>query len=211
MQAYLRSSMPFLGVAVPETRRRAKAVFSDLTWDGPAPWAEMVLRLWRNAAFREERYATIFLTGVRAARPYQTPAALPVYEEMIVSGAWWDLVDEIAIQRVGPILRAFPGPTARTMRGWARGPDPWLRRAAIICQVGSGPATDRRLLGDCIRPSLDERGFFLRKAIGWALRQFARTDPAWVRSYVAEQGDRLSPLSRREAMKHLGARASALG
>ena len=86
---------------------------------------------------------------------------------------------------------------------WSRGDDPWLRRTSIICQVGFKGDTDQDLLYACMEPSLAERGFFLRKAIGWALREYAKAEPDAVRAYVAANAERLSGLSKREALKHL--------
>src|SRR5688572_20929768 len=93
----------------------------------------------------------------------------------------------------------------REMRRWSRDDDVWKRRTSILCQVTFKKDTDLELLYDCMRPSLTSREFFLRKAIGWALRQYAWTDPREVRRYVAEHADRLSGLSRREALKNIGA------
>lgn len=89
------------------------------------------------------------------------------------------------------------------MRGWSREPDLWLRRTAIISQLRSGDATDLDLLTFAIEGSVDGPDLFARKAIGWALRQHACSDPAWVRAYVDANRDRLSLLSVREALKHL--------
>ena len=83
--------------------------------------------------------------------------------------------------------------------------DRWLRRTSVICQVAAKDSTDVALLELACEVNLDDGDFFLRKAIGWALRQHARTDPDWVRAFVAAHGDRISGLSRREALKHLGA------
>ena len=88
------------------------------------------------------------------------------------------------------------------LRTWARAPDRWLRRTAVICQLGAKDGTDLELLTEAIEANLDDGDFFLRKGIGWALRQHARTDPDWVRSFVAAH-PALSPLSRKEALKHL--------
>ena len=126
-----------------------------------------------------------------------------MYEEMIVSGAWWDYVDTIASRRVGPILHRHPVPMKRLMRQWSRCDNIWKRRTSILCQLGSKSTTDLKLLYDCIEPSLAEKEFFLRKAIGWALRQHAWTDPKEVIRYVQERGDDLSPLSKREALKNM--------
>jgi 3-methyladenine DNA glycosylase AlkD len=204
MQAYMKSAMPFLGVSSVPLRAVCKDLFADLVYADGAAWQADVLAIWRAATFRELRYAAIELTGIRAARPFQTLAALAMYEEMIVTGAWWDFVDVIASQRLWAILKADPDEMKPAMLAWAAGADNWKRRSAILCQLNAKGETDRHLLGACMAPSLASPEFFLRKAIGWALRQFARTDPHWVRNYVEAHEDVLSPLSKREAMKHLG-------
>ncbi|MCI4337675.1 MAG: DNA alkylation repair protein, partial [Thermoplasmata archaeon] len=180
MQRYMRSSMPYYGVPAPKLAEVCRRRFEGISFRSASDWATSTQFLWRNAEFREERYAAIALSGSRAAREFQVPASLPVYEEMIRTGAWWDYVDQVAIHLVGPILRRFPSPMAAEMRAWAVGDDLWKRRTSIICQVGSGTATDRHLLFDCLEPSLERREFFLRKAIGWALRQYARVEPSIV-------------------------------
>ncbi|MBO9575609.1 MAG: DNA alkylation repair protein [Sphingobium sp.] len=203
MQAYMKSAMPYLGVQAVPLRVVCKAVFGDLSYADSAAWQADVLAIWRGAAFREERYAAIELTGVRAARAFQMMGALALYQEMIVTGAWWDYVDVLASQRLWAILKADPRTMKPAMLAWAKGADMWKARSAILCQLNAKDATDRHFLRACIKPSLASNEFFLRKAIGWALRQYARTDPDWVRDYVTEHDADLSPLSKREAMKHL--------
>jgi 3-methyladenine DNA glycosylase AlkD len=129
-----------------------------------------------------------------------------MYEEMIVTGAWWDLVDGIAAHRLGTLLRRFPREMNREMLAWSRSDDLWKRRSAILCQLTFKKATDLELLYAAIGPALASKEFFLRKAIGWALRQLAWTDPKEVRRYVREHEKELSPLSRREALKNVGSR-----
>jgi 3-methyladenine DNA glycosylase AlkD len=129
---------------------------------------------------------------------------VPLLRHWIVTGAWWDFTDEIASRRIGLLLRADPGHVGPVMREWSTDPDRWLRRTSVICQLGSGPATDTALLTAAIEANLDDPDFFLRKGIRWALRQHARTDPAWVRTFVARHPG-LSPLSRREALRVIGA------
>ncbi len=202
-RAYMKSAMPFLGVDARTLRATCRATFAGLRWPQAGAWMRDVRGLWRGAKYREERYAAIELTGHRAARAFQTPEALPLYEEMIVTGAWWDLVDGIATHRIGDLLRAHEKTMRRTMLAWARDDDLWKRRTAILCQVRFKEATDLGLLYACIEPSLGRPEFFLRKAIGWALRSYAWTDPDEVVRYVAGNAERLSPLSRREALKNV--------
>ena len=115
-----------------------------------------------------------------------------------------DSIDPVA-HRVGLLLRRYPEPIRATMLAWSRSDDLWKRRASIICQNRFKANTDLGLLYACIEPSLASREFFLRKAIGWALRQYAGTDPAEVVRYVAAHQDRLSGLSQREALKNVPA------
>jgi 3-methyladenine DNA glycosylase AlkD len=203
MQAYMKSAMPYHGVPAPLLRQICKTTFADVQFATASHWQARVLSLWRNAQFREERYAAIYLTGDKSGSRFQTPASMKMYEELIVTGAWWDYVDEIASRRVGPILRKHPTPMRRRMLAWSRSKDLWKRRTAIICQLGFKSATDLELLYACIEPSLDSREFFLQKAIGWALRQYAWTDGAEIKRYVKANRDRLSSLSCREALKNI--------
>jgi 3-methyladenine DNA glycosylase AlkD len=204
MQAYMKSAMPFLGVSAADLRRVCRSVFGGRGYDTAARWRGDVLALWRGATHREERYAAVELTGVRAARPFQDMDALPMYEEMVTTGAWWDYVDALAKHRLGAILRGHPRPMGKAMRAWSRDGDLWKRRSAILCQLAFKEETDLDLLYACLEPSLESKEFFLRKAIGWALRQYAWTDPEEVRRYLRKHESRLAPLSRREALKNLG-------
>jgi 3-methyladenine DNA glycosylase AlkD len=203
MQAYMKSDMPYLGVQTPALRRLCRQVFADHPLPSFEAWQATVLELWRRAGFREERYAAIELTGDRRYRAHQSVEALPLYEEMVVSGAWWDLVDPVATRRIGGLLGSHPRRMRAELLAWSRSPDRWKRRASIICQVVRKQATDLELLYACIEPNLGDRDFFIRKAIGWALRSYAWIDPAEVLRYVAVNEAALSPLSRREALKNV--------
>ncbi|HTU12412.1 MAG TPA: DNA alkylation repair protein [Allosphingosinicella sp.] len=203
-QAYMKSAMPYHGVSAVPLRRLCKDVFKDLSWPDGKSWQADVLALWRGATHREERYAAIELSGVRAARAFQHVDALTMYEEMIVTGAWWDFVDTIAGHRLWTLLENDRERMRTTMLAWSTDRDMWKRRSSILCQLRAKTKTDLDLLYACIEPSLDSKQFFLRKAIGWALRQYAWTDPVEIRRYVAAHEARLSGLSRREALKNIG-------
>ena len=207
---YLRSETPLRGFRLAELRAALRPVLAapGHVIDDAGAWAATVRTLWVEAQYREERHAAIALARHRPYREWATdPAALPLYRHLVDTGAWWDLVDDVATHLVAPLLRAHPD-VAAAVRAWSSDADLWVRRAAILAQTGARERTDTRLLTDCVEANLlgsahgDE--FFIRKAIGWALRDYARTDPAWVAAYVEALGDRLAPLSRREALKHLG-------
>jgi 3-methyladenine DNA glycosylase AlkD len=203
MQRYMKSTMPYYGVPAPASRKIFAEVFAAHPLPDRPRWLATVQELWDGATHREEWYAALALTGDRRYAAYNDPGALPLYAGFILVGAWWDVVDETAARRVGPLLRAHPEQVRPEVRAWITAPDRWLRRASIICQLGSKDRTDIDLLTAAIDANAGDKDFFLRKGIGWALRQHAKTDPEWVRGFVAARRDRLSPLSVREATKHL--------
>ena len=189
MQRYMKSEMPFLGVQKPGRAALARKVF-------PAQVSlDMVLTLWREATYREERYMALALLD---RRPTEM-AALPVYEELIVTGAWWDFVDAVATGPLGALLPEV----ADTLRAWSVDEDMWKRRSSIIAQVTRRADTDFELLVECIEPNRGDRDFFIRKAIGWALRSYAWVHPETVVAYCDTH--ELSGLSRREALKNVEA------
>jgi 3-methyladenine DNA glycosylase AlkD len=199
MQAYMKSPMPFRGVSKPARERLLRPLAAEHPIADAAELLAVVGELWDGAAYREERYLALALVGRH--RAWAEPSWVPeLYRGWIVEGAWWDFTDEIAGRFVGPLVRAHG--LAPLMREWSVDPDRWLRRTSVICQLGAGADTDLGLLTAAIEANLADPDFFLRKAIGWALRQYARTDPAWVRAFV-DAHPAMAPLSRREALKHL--------
>lgn len=201
----MKSAMPFHGVTTPEGR----VVVGDLVRATPTltreAWQQAILELFDGATHREERYAAITVLRHPAYRCYRDTALLPLVEHLVTEGAWWDLVDSLQ-PVVTELFLADRATVSATVRAWSRADDMWLRRSAIIAQLGAKAAIDTDLLRDVIEANLADREFFIRKAIGWSLRQHARTDPRWVRAFVESHRAALSPLSTREAMKHLVAR-----
>ncbi len=201
-KAYLKSEMPLYGVAAPELRALCEQVFQAHPISMAADWRRAIEDLWDNATHREERYAAIELAAHPPYQRFISLALLPLYRRMIQEGAWWDLVDALA-HRVAVLLATYPDRIKPTLRAWARHDNIWLRRVAIISQISFKNETDLTLLYDCITPSLGAGEFFLRKAIGWALREQAKANPDEIRRYLAAAGPELSPLSRKEAQKGL--------
>jgi 3-methyladenine DNA glycosylase AlkD len=200
MQAYMKSALPYLGVRVPQVRALVRTEVRHRPPASTDALRDVVLTLWHDATYREERYAATEATGAPSVRALRSPGQISLYEQLIVSGAWWDHVDEVS-HRVGDLLLLFPDAIRPVVAAWQRSPNLWLRRSSIICQVGARDRTDPALLSDAVLANAGESDFFLRKAIGWALRDYARTNREWVREFVA--GHELSPLSAREATKQL--------
>lgn len=198
MSAYMRGRFPFLGIQRPDRARLERPLLMGLRLSDE-DLARAVDACWALPE-REFQYLGCVLLERHARR---LPAAfLPVVERCITGKAWWDTVDHLAARVVGPMVRSHPV-LAQVMDDWAGREDVWLARTAIIHQLGFRDGTDPdRLFGHCALRAGDG-DFFIRKGIGWALRQYARTDPDAVRAFVAEHRDVLSPLSVREATKHL--------
>lgn len=194
----------FLGVPSPERKACVREALVRHPLESGPSWRATVQGLWRTKRYREEGYAAIdILLGPARHRRFYQPDLFDLLDEMVVSGAWWDYVDPLS-SAYGALLRSFPDETKPRILLYAEDPNIWRRRSAILCQLKAKDGTDLELLCRCIEPSLDSGEFFLDKAIGWALRTYARRQPDRVRRYVQEHQHRLAPLARREALKHLG-------
>jgi 3-methyladenine DNA glycosylase AlkD len=204
MQAYMKSEMPYFGVSSKPLKELTKTIFAAHPISSEKEWTDTVLALWRKATHREVRYAALHLVGDRKYRSFRTLRMLPVYEELITTGAWWDYVDDIATHRLSELMKNYPAEMKKEMRAWAKGRDMWKRRSAILSQLPLKEETDLQFLYECIEYSIDSKELFLRKAIGWVLRDLAWRDPDEVIRYIDQNEERLSGLSKREALKNIG-------
>lgn len=202
-QAYMKSAMPYRGVTMPEVRRVLRPFLAAYRPADRAAHEATVLELWDGATHREERYAAVAFARHRRAKAWLDPEALGLHRHLVVTGAWWDHVDVVAAHLVGEVLRGHRAATTPVVRAWARDEDLWVRRTAVLSQLTHKQETDTDLLADVVEANAADPSFWLRKSIGWSLREYARTDPDWVRGQLARLDERLSPLSRREAAKHL--------
>jgi 3-methyladenine DNA glycosylase AlkD len=200
MATYMKTDMPFYGVQKAGRNPILRRLKREFAPDDLGEYVESVSALW-ELPHREEKY--LALGYARAFDQFVGIESMPLYKRIVVEGAWWDFVDETASRLVGRVLFKERSLTEPTVRSWICAEDMWLRRTSIICQLTHNAETDTVLLGDACTANLADNEFFIRKAIGWALRQYARTDPVWVRAYVEEHGGALSGLSHREATKHL--------
>ena len=204
-QAYMKSALPYRGLTTPQLRVAIRSLLADEGYrmSSRGEWEATIRALWDEASYREEWYAAIALARHRTHRRWVDSESMPLWRHLVVTGAWWDVVDDVATHLVREVRVGAPEVEGLRLREWAESGDLWLRRTAIISQVGLKAGVDQALLVDVIEPNLADRDFFIRKAIGWALRDHARIDPDWVRRFVAERDTELSGLSRREALKHL--------
>lgn len=204
MRRYLKTTQPMFGVSQADLRAVLRALRADRAPADHAAWEAGARSLWAVPE-REGRYAAIDWLVAWKRERWLGPGDLPMLEAFVREGAWWDLVDALAAKAVGRVVLEHREAARPVLLRWIEDPDLWIRRTAILCQLTHRDQTDVPMLLDFCRRQESDRTFWIRKAIGWALRQHARTDPAVVRAFLAERGDRLSGLSRREAGKHLGA------
>jgi 3-methyladenine DNA glycosylase AlkD len=199
MRAYMRDQFPFLGIPTAARRALSREVLAG----APTPTGDdlraVALACWELPE-REYQYFASDLLGRHARR--LDPAFLDTVRYLVTTKSWWDTVDALASKVVGSIVDRHPE-TVATMDVWLVDENLWLARTAILHQLTYKERTDTaRLFRYCLARA-DHKDFFIRKAIGWALRQYAWTDPVAVRRFVAAHATELSPLSVREATKNL--------
>ncbi len=198
MAAYMKDHFDYLGV-MSGPRREAQREFLNLATKGPMEdvW-EVIFQCWEQPE-REFQYVGCDLLRKNTQR--LSPADLPTLKRLIQTKSWWDTVDGIASHAVGEVVLRFD--QGALMDQWIKSDDIWIARSAIIHQLFYKKQVDAdRLFEYCLIRG-DDKEFFIRKALGWALRQYSRVDPEGVRAFVAEHADDLSGLTKREALKHV--------
>ncbi|MGV9456881.1 DNA alkylation repair protein [Streptomyces sp. NPDC003635] len=201
MRAYMRDVAPFLGLATPERRALSRTVLRGTPRPDEADCRAVALRCWRLPE-REYHYFAVDYLRRHAGRC--SSAFLPVARHLVSTVPWWDTVDLLAVHVVGALVAADPKLSA-DMDAWSADEDLWIVRTALLHQLSYKERTDtERLFAYCLRQS-GHPDFFVRKAIGWALREYAKTDPQAVRGFLARENGRFAPLSVREALKNIGA------
>jgi len=195
MAAYMRGKFPFLGIATPKRRRLTAAAFAGLPPPGEGELGELLGHLWERPE-REYQYAGCDLAARHVARC--GAGFLDTTRTLITTKSWWDTVDALASSVAGPLVARYPAGHA-VMDEWIASDNLWLARSAILHQLRCKQRTDAGRLFRYCELRLPDEDFFIRKAIGWALRDYSKTDGEAVRAFVAAHPG-LSPLSRREAL-----------
>lgn len=198
MAAYMKNLFPFWGIPAPQQEQLAKRIYPQLKLVVDETWLTQTGQLLYHQSEREYHYFAVSL--LRRFRDRLSPQAMSAVEHLLVTHSWWDTVDEIAAHIVGDLVRRWPTLLPQ-IEAYSVHDNLWLRRTAILHQLSYKQQTDRdRLFQYCTVNAASEE-FFIRKAIGWALREYSKTDSEAVIEYVRQQRDRLSNLSKREALK----------
>lgn len=198
MQKYMRDKFPFLGIKSPERKALVKEFLQEHGLP-PLRDVEAISReLWALPQ-REYQYAVMDI--LQRLQKKLTAESVTLLEYLIVTKSWWDTVDALASHEVGTLFANFPATKEATLAKWCTSDNLWLRRTTLLFQLGYKDNTDADLLFALIRENLDSKEFFIQKAIGWALREYSKTDATAVTHFV--QTTNLAPLSQREALKWL--------
>ncbi|MCP2036107.1 3-methyladenine DNA glycosylase AlkD [Planomicrobium sp. HSC-17F08] len=198
MSKYMRNHFPFLGIKTPLRKVLLREQFQEYQLPEPERLPEEVWKLY-TLPEREYQYAAIAL--LEKMVKHLSLADLPFLRQLIESKSWWDSVDSIAPRALGYVVQIQRDAGNLTMLEWSQADNMWTNRAAILHQLKYKQTTDTAVLSRIILEHAASPEFFLQKSIGWALREYAKTDADWVRTFVLEH--ELMPLSKREALKNI--------
>ncbi|MGD6842339.1 DNA alkylation repair protein [Bacillus infantis] len=198
MQKYMKNNFPFLGIRTPERRKLTKEFFAETGILKEPFQHELISKLWKKEE-REYQYAAC--DYIISSLKKLVKDDMLFMERLITEKSWWDTVDTLAAHPVGRIAANHPETIEETVRSWAYGSHLWLIRTSIIYQLRYKQNTREDILYEFISQNAGSREFFIQKAIGWALREYSKTNPESVRSFISSSP--LAPLSIREGSKYL--------
>ena len=201
MKAYLLNQFEFLGLPAPVRRAAVKGI-GNVRWQSADDLLTTAELLWQKPQ-REYRYTAVDLLRKHSAM--LSVSNLPALQALLLRESWWETVDGLSAV-IAEVLYAAAQQkpdAAQVMDAWLKHPSFWVRRSAMLHQLGWRLDTDTTRLFDYAQQLADEKEFFIRKAIGWALRDYARWNPQAVTDFLVQHRTNLSGLTMREAAKHL--------
>ncbi|RDW19593.1 DNA alkylation repair protein [Oceanobacillus arenosus] len=198
MEKYMRNKFPFLGIRAPERKALMRRFYQETMILKEPFQVDFVFSLWKQA---EREYQNAALDYIERSLKKLEKEHLSLIEKLITTKSWWDTVDLLASKAVGKITRDNPEVIDETIEGWATSDNIWLQRTAILFQLKYKQDTDEKLLYRYIQLHKDSNEFFIQKAIGWALREYSKTNSASVKRFI--EGNKLAKLSIREGSKYL--------
>ncbi|PSU35735.1 DNA alkylation repair protein [Photobacterium lutimaris] len=199
MQAYMKTDQDFYGVKAPERKAIFKQAREHTQISSFIEYKRLVLWLW-SGENREEQY--LAMDAAEYYTSFRTLEAFPIYEEMLKEASHWDTVDKISSNLIGPLVKEYRE-LEDVVREWRLSDNMWLRRASLLIHLKHKQQTNLSLFEETILMLANENEFFIRKAIGWVLREYAKTDSEYVKSFVQRHQEQLSRLSQQEALKNL--------
>lgn len=198
MKRYMRNQFEFYGITSPIRKELTREMIGDIGIPAVDELEEVVRRCW-NSDYREPAYVVRDLVSKSIKKLDRS--WFDIFEELITTKSWWDTVDFVAPDLAAKLFLRFPDEIIPRTNRWIHSDNIWLQRSAIIFQLSYKANTNPDLLFSHILIRADSREFFVQKAAGWALRQYARTNPEAVRLFIMNQS--LPALTKREGMKHL--------
>lgn len=200
MKKYMRDQYEYLGIKSQQVTSLLRGHIKEHGLPPPDKVDIILRELW-SLPQREFQYAAMNLME-RLEKKVNEDFIITI-EYLITTKSWWDTVDALASHAVGSQFKRFPKVKEKYLKKWRKSDNFWLRRTTLLFQLGYKKETDFELLCELIKENLGSDEFFINKAIGWALRQYAWTSPAPVKKFVKATKE-LHPLSRREALKNIG-------
>lgn len=200
MAQYMRQQFPYLGIKTPRRNELIKQFLAQHGKPRPADLEAISRDLW---ALPQREYQYVAIGFLEKMQRHLTPDSIPLLEYLITTKSWWDTIDSLASHSIGYLCATYPQLRQTAIQQWRSADNFWLRRTTLLFQLAYKEETDAALLFSLIRDNLNSDEFFIQKAIGWALREYSKTDDEAVIYFVANTP--LAPLSQREALKWLKA------
>lgn len=197
MSAYMKNHFPFLGIPSPVRKDIEKEFIKSIKKDPQIDW-NFIFKCWELPE-REFQYLAMDILG--ALHKQMTKEDIEHLENLIVSKSWWDSIDFLSPSLVGKLCMRYPELIPTHILKWSQSDHLWLRRSAILFQLKYKDQTDEKLLAEIILQNNDTKEFFINKAIGWALREYSKHNPDWVKSFI--NNNTLHTLSIREGSKYI--------
>lgn len=198
MIAYMKNQFPYLGIKSDVRKEATKQAINKFIKDSPHLAFEVAKALWQLPE-REYQYVAIELLIKYKKKLKESD--IDEIEYLIVEKSWWDSVDHLATHLAGAYFQKYPDQLQERIHFWSKSGNKWLVRSAILFQLKYKESTDTKLLATLCHEHARDKEFFVAKAIGWVLREYAKTDADWVIDFV--NSTPLQNLSKREAFKHI--------
>jgi 3-methyladenine DNA glycosylase AlkD len=195
-EAYMKNQFKFYGIYTTERRKVSTDYIKEVGILTPKELNKIVNALWKMP-YREYQYVGQELIAFH--KKHWTEDIIELAEFCIVNKSWWDTVDNIASMILGPYFQLYPNQIIAVTNRWNNSSNFWLQRSSIMFQKSYKQKTDTELLAKYILNCNTSKEFFIQKAIGWALREYSKTNAEWVTEFVSNH--QLAPLSKREALR----------